>query len=201
MAQEKKNIQIRAGRKKFNPAVVLLVAIIIVAVHMGMKVIPAWSAVGEKESELRDVEKRIELLERKTLEAEQQAVNLSPTDEELLREEQIPASGDATNLLRYFEQITPYDNIAEIKKVDLKAIAITEARMSKKEMRSSLSNKLNISLTFTSSPQAFRSLLRELERSDKRIFNITDIALSESLSGPISQRGKYTITMNAYMQR
>lgn len=193
--------KIKTRKRKINPILVVLVLVLIAITHFFMMTLPQIQQNADLTISLEEEKGEKKKLELDLEKAEKKAAELTPTDNEILRETQIPKSPEVTELLRYLENITPFENSQELKKIDLKSIAISEVSVSKKEERKQKVKQLKISLSFTTSPQAFRELLVELERSDKRIFTITDISAAESTEGPLSLRGKYSLTMIAYNQK
>ena len=196
-----KKPEIKTHHFKWSPSLILIAAILIFISHVIFSTYPAWRTNQTTAQELENIKNLISVKTKQLALAIEENTNLNPTDEEMLRETQIPANGDTTNLLRYLEKITPYDSVSDAQKIDLKSIGVSSISVSKQEATASKIVQMRINISFTSSPSAFRQLIKELERSTKRIFTINDISLSESNIGPLPQRGKYTLSMIAYNQQ
>lgn len=189
-----------ATRKKFNPFYIVVIAVVFAIGHAFFVTYPDYQETQFVKDQTKDLEDQKLIKDKELEKAKEQAANLTPTDEELLRQSQIPEQVDIASLLRYLEEVTPF-NTTELQKIDLKSINLTKVVVSKKESRKQKAQELKISLSLVSSPAAFRSFLQELERSDKRIFSISDISMTEIATGPLSKRGKYNLTMIAYNQK
>lgn len=208
--------QIQKPVRRRNTLWVLLLATVTACFIAGLYVYPAYQSIQNDKLAAADAESKISQLETTLISLKEANKNPQPTQLDLLLNQQIPASADATELIKYLDSITPYRYVAEGQKTLLKSFNIRDEGILASQIKNTeadiedmhdafegvVPGRIVIQGVLESSKKAFMDLLAELERTDKRLFTVDQLSWKESRSAkarPASEI-QYSINIHTYYQ-